>query len=192
ASRFDAAGRTIVLANDEGSKKADAPGSPHTLALALARVAELMDRNEDVLVVYSTSHGERDAGLLYRDEQRGAGIISPPRLAELLDPLGFKNRLLILQACFSGQFVTALRGPTSIVVTAAAENRSSYGCQAGNDWTLFGDALINHAFRQPLSLDLQLRRATALISAAEERGHLRRSKVPRVASTMTWRRNGRR
>ena len=57
ASRFDAAGRTLVLANDEGSNRADARGSPQTLARALARVAELMNRNEDVLVLYTTSHG---------------------------------------------------------------------------------------------------------------------------------------
>lgn len=169
ASRFDAAGRTIVLANDEGDQKADGPGSPHTLALALARVAELMDRNEDVLVLYSTSHGEPESGLQYRDLQRGVGLISPERLAGLLDPLGFKNRLLILQACYSGQFVPALKSAGTIVITAAAADRSSFGCRPGNDWTLFGDALINHAFRQPLPLDVQLLRAEALISAAEEK-----------------------
>jgi peptidase C13-like protein len=172
ANRFDAAGRTIVLANDERDSKADAPGSPHTLALALARVAELMDRNEDVLVLYSTSHGEPNEGLLYKDLQRGAGIITPVRLAGMLNELGFKDRLLMLQACFSGQFVPRLENSTTIVVTAAAEDRSSFGCQAGNDWTFFGDALVNHAFRQPLPLDVQLRRATALIEAAEEREHL--------------------
>jgi len=172
ASRFDAVGRTIVLANDEGPERADGPGSPHTLALALARIAEVMDRKEDVLVLYSTSHGTPDAGLVYKDMQRGAGIISPDRLSELLEPLGFKNRLLMLQACYSGQFVPALRGPGTVVVTAAAADRSSFGCQAGNDWTLFGDALINHAMRQPLPLDLQLRRAAALIAGAEEQANL--------------------
>jgi hypothetical protein len=172
ASRFDAAGRTIVLAGDEGDQKADAPGSPHTLALALARVAEVMDRNEDVLVLYSTSHGQHDVGLVYRDSARGEGVVSPDRLSRLLDPLGIQNRLLILQACYSGQFVPALRGPTSVVVTASADDRSSFGCQAGNDWTLFGDALINHAMRQPLPLDIQLRRANALIAAAEDQAHL--------------------
>jgi hypothetical protein len=172
ASRFDAAGRTIVLANDEGQARADAPGSPQTLALALARIAELMDRNEDVLVLYSTSHGVPNQGLVYKNLQRGVGIISPPRLSALLDPLGFKNRLLILQACYSGQFVPALRAAGTVVITAAAEDRSSFGCQAGNDWTLFGDALINHAMRQPLPLDVQLRRATVLISAAEEKAGL--------------------
>ena len=172
ANRFDAAGRTIVLADDEGTSKADAPGSPETLALALARVAELMDRNEDVLILYSTSHGEPDQGLVYRDSQRGGGAISPERLATMLGSLGVRNRLLILQACFSGQFVPALKDPDTIIVTAAAADRSSFGCQAGNDWTYFGDALINHAFRQPLPLDVQLERARALISAAEDRDGL--------------------
>jgi len=188
ANRFDAVGRTIVLANDEGQSKADGPGSPHTLALALARVAELMDRKEDVLVLYSTSHGVPNEGLVYKDMDRGAGIISPERLAGMLQPLGFKNRLLMLQACFSGQFVPALKAPGSVVVTAAAEDRSSFGCQAGNDWTLFGDALINHALRQPLPFDLQLRRATALISAAEEEAKLPASN-PQISigsDTASW------
>ncbi len=172
ASRFDAAGRTIVLANDEGADKAGAPGSPHSLALALARDAELMDRNEDVLVLYSTSHGVPNEGLVYKDLQRGAGIIAPSRLSQILDPLGFKNRLLMLQACFSGQFVPALRAPGTVIVTAAADDRSSFGCQAGNDWTLFGDALVNHALRQPLPFEVQVKRATALIAAAEEKAGL--------------------
>ena len=181
ASRFDAAGRTIVLANDEGSSKADAPGSPQTLTLALARIAELMDRAEDVLVLYSTSHGEPEAGLVYKDLKRGGGLISPVRLSSMLNMLGFKNRLLILQACFAGQFVPALKSASTIVVTAAAADRSSFGCQAGNDWTFFGDALINHAFRQPLPLDIQLQRATALIAAAESRERLEPSN-PQVST----------
>ena len=188
ANRFDAVGRTIVLANDEGADKAGAPGSPHTLALAVARDAELMDRNEDVLVLYSTSHGVPNQGLVYKDLQRGVGIIAPPRLAELIDPLGFKNRLIMLQACFSGQFVPALRAPGTVVVTAAADDRSSFGCQAGNDWTLFGDALINHALRQPLPFDVQLKRATVLISTAEDKAGLQPSnpQISMGSETAGW------
>ena len=188
ANRFDAAGRTIVLANDEGASKGDAAGSPQSLELTLARVAELMDRNEDVLVLYSTSHGEPNSGLIYKDLLRGAGVITPTRLADDLKTLGIRNRLVILQACFSGQFVPALRDPNSIIVTAAAADRSSFGCGAGNDWTYFGDALINHAFRQALPLDAQLRRATILIGAAEDRDQLTPSnpQVSTGADTAKW------
>ncbi len=106
----------------------------------------------------------------------------------MLNELGFKNRLLMLQACFSGQFVPPLANSNTIVVTAAAEDRSSFGCEAGNDWTFFGDALVNHALRQPLPLDVQLRRATALIAAAEERDHLLPSnpQVSMGSDTAKW------
>ena len=172
ASRFDAAGRTIVLANDEDASKGDGHGSPQTLALALRRAAELMDRNEDVLVLYSTSHGVPDAGLVYKDERGGSGFVSPGPLAEKVRSLGIRNRLIILQACFAGQFIPALKDANTIIVTAAASDRTSFGCQAGNDWTYFGDALINHALRQPLPFDVQVRRAVALIAAAEDREKL--------------------
>ena len=172
ANRFDAAGRTVVLADDEGDSKADAPGSPDSLALALTRAAGLMDRNEDVLVLYSTSHGVPGEGLVWKDAMRGGGVISPARLAAMLGSAGAKNRLVILQACYSGQFVRALKDPNTIVATAAADDRTSFGCEAGNDWTYFGDALVNHAFRQPLPLDIQFRRASALIAAAEQRDGL--------------------
>lgn len=172
ARRFDAAGRTLVLARDEGADRASAQASPVALAGALDGVAAKMNRAEDVLVLYTTSHGSPGVGLNFRDPVVGSAVIAPSQLAAMLDHAGAKNRLLILQACFSGQFVRALKGPSTIVVTAAAADRSSFGCQAGNDWTFFGDALINHAFRQPLPLDIQLQRAVALIGAAEDREQL--------------------
>jgi hypothetical protein len=172
ARRFDAEGRTLVLARDEGADRASAQASPVALAGALDGVAAKMNRAEDVLVLYTTSHGSPGVGLNFRDPLLGSAVIAPSQLAAMLDHAGAKNRLLILQACFSGQFVRALKGPSTIVVTAAAADRSSFGCQAGNDWTFFGDALINHAFRQPLPLDIQLQRAVALIGAAEDREQL--------------------
>jgi hypothetical protein len=172
ARRFDAQERTIVLAHDESGDKADAEATPTGLAEAVDGVAAKMNANEDVLVLYTTSHGSPDAGLNFRDPEFGAVVISPSQLAAILDHSGVRNRLIILQACFSGQFVRALKNPSTIVVTAAAEDRSSFGCQAGNDWTYFGDALINHAFRQSLPLDVQFRRASGLIAAAEARDGL--------------------
>jgi hypothetical protein len=188
ARRFDAEGRTLVLARDEGADKAGAQASPVALAHALDSVAAKMNPDEDVLVLYTTSHGSPDAGLNFRDPVLGSAVIAPGQLAAMLDHSGAKNRLLILQACFSGQFVRSLRNHSTIVVTAAAADRSSFGCQAGNDWTFFGDALINHAFRQPLPLDIQLQRAVALIAAAEDREQLEPSnpQVSEGSDTAKW------
>jgi hypothetical protein len=150
--RFDAAGRTLVLAGGDGRSASALPmGSLHALSLALARVAELMDPDEDVLVLYSTGHGA-EYGLTYHDGDQGYGVLTPARLAALLGELRLRNRLLILSACYSGIFAPAVRSDTTALFTAASADRTSFGCSADNDWTFFGDAMINRALRKPQPL----------------------------------------
>ena len=168
ASRFGGQGRTLVLAEDEGADKADAAATPERLALALKDVSGLMDRNEDVLVLYTTSHGSPQAGLNFRDPARGSAVVTPDQLAAMLNGPGIKNRLVILQACFAGQFVPALQSPSSVVATAASEMTSSFGCTAGNDWTFFGYALIDLAMRTPDTFVRQFRRALVMILGWEK------------------------
>ena len=169
ASRFDAAGRTVVLAEDEGGDRAAAAGTPNHLALAFARAAALMDRKEDVLVLYTTSHGSPMAGLNYKDALRGTGVITPSQLAAMLAGHGFQNRLIVIQACFSGQFIPLLAGPQTVIATAASSMQPSFGCTAGNDWTFFGHALINQAMRRPDTFARQFRRAFVSILGWERR-----------------------
>lgn len=171
SKRFDAEGRTLVFADDddEGSDKADAAATPDDLAHALGSVGSVMNRDEDVLVLYTTSHGSPHAGLNFRDPARGEAVIAPAQLAAMLDRSGAKSRLIILQACFSGQFVPALAAPRTVVATASSSMTSSFGCAAGNDWTFFGYALINQAMRQPDTFVRQFRRAFVTILGWEKR-----------------------
>jgi hypothetical protein len=169
SKRFNAAGRTLVLAGDEGEDKGDAAATPERLASALSRVGALMDRNEDVLVLYTTSHGSPRAGLNFRDPEGGTSVITPDQLAAMLNGPGIRNRLVILQACFAGQFVPALQSPGTVVATAASELTSSFGCTAGNDWTFFGYALIDLAMRKPDTFVRQFRRAFVSILGWEKK-----------------------
>ena len=167
--RYDAAGRTIILAGSGGDSDRPSPsGSPASLVRAMARIAELMDESEDVLVLYSTSHGT-PLGLTWREGDRDMASITPKQMREWLDRHGIRNRLLILSACFSGIFVPGLQTSNSVIVTAAARDRISFGCFADNDWTFFGDAMINHALRKPQSLGAAYAEATALVSEWERR-----------------------
>ena len=152
ARRYDAEGRTITLAAADGNGDDSLPrGSFTTLSIVLARIAEIMDPAEDVLVLYATSHG-LPAGIVYYYGDQGYGTMSPLRLSTLLGELRITNRLLIINACFSGTFVRGLSSPTSAIVTASAADRTSFGCTATNDWTYFGDAFINRSLRRPQSL----------------------------------------
>lgn len=165
--RFDSTGRTIVLAGTDGSGPSALPaGSIESLTLALARVAEVMDPNEDVLVLYSTSHGAK-VGIAYHDGDEGFGLLSPARFAALLGELGIKRRLLILSACYSGIFVPALESADTALFTAASSERPSFGCLAENDWTFFGDAMVNHALRKPQPLATASEEARGLIAEWE-------------------------
>ena len=165
--RFDAAGRTIVLAGGDGRNAAALPmGSLHALGLGLARVAELMNPDEDVLILYTTGHGA-PYGLTYHDGDEGYGVLTPARLASLLDELRLRNRLLILSACYSGIFIPALASDNTALLTAASASRTSFGCAADNDWTFFGDAMINRALRKPQPLAAASSEASRLVGEWE-------------------------
>jgi hypothetical protein len=165
--RFDAAGRTLVLAGGDGRGGAALPmGSLHALSLALARIAELIDSKEDVLVLYSTGHGA-PYGMTYHDGDQGYGVLTPARLAGLLDELALRNRVLILSACYSGVFVPALWSDTTALFTAASAARPSFGCEADNDWTFFGDAMVNRALRKPQPLAAASAEALKLVGEWE-------------------------
>lgn len=152
AARYGAQGRALTLAGPDGIRD-DAPrGSISALLLALSHLGTVMDGKEDVLVLYTTSHGN-DLGLAYHYGDTGYGVLSPARLKAALAEAGISRRVLILSACYSGVFIPALASPDTAILTAAASTRSSFGCQAENDWTFYGDALINRALRQPVGLE---------------------------------------
>lgn len=188
ARRYGADGHVILLAGSDGTRDSDLPmGSPANLDLALARVAEVMDPAEDVLVLYTTSHGA-PFGIYYNDGDQGYGAVSPTRLWSQLSTLGLRNRLILVNACYSGVFVPMLLSDTTAIVTAASSDRPSFGCQADNDWTFFGDALVNNALRKPQPLASAAREAQALIAGWEKQADLEPSQPQVVigAGAQRW------
>ncbi len=152
--RYGARGRTITLAAGNGAGKAAAAhGSPANLWAVLAGVAAKMNLEEDVLILYTTSHGDKNVGIVYKDGEKGFGMISPRHMRKMLKGLGIQRKMVMISACFSGSFIPALLDDNSVVITAASPVRPSFGCNPGNDWTFFGDALINNSMREGLPLN---------------------------------------
>lgn len=166
SGRYDGAGRTLTLAGPDGVRNDLPRGSIDSLIVSMAAISEIMDPDEDVLVLYTTSHGLK-LGLSYHYGDTGYGILSPARLKSVLEELGIERRILILSACFSGVFVPELASRDTAILTAAASERSSFGCNPENDWTFYGDALVNRALRQPLPLPDAAREAGRVIAGWE-------------------------
>jgi hypothetical protein len=176
SQRFNAAGRTIVMTNGPGigAPRTHGGARPSEVGAALARIGEVMDKNEDVLVLYMTSHGYQDGAVGIQDQFRSYAIY-PQVLRQSLDEVGIKNRLVILSSCFAGAFIPYLQNDTTMVFTAAASDRTSFGCQPENDWTYFGDAFINTTLRQNRSLTDAFDTAKILIESWEARENIRPS-----------------
>jgi hypothetical protein len=188
SGRYDAVGRTVALAVGDGDSGAQASANSANLMAVLAGVAEKMNKAEDVLVLYTTSHGGPGIGIVFKDTDKAFGLMSANRMAETLNGLGITRRLVMVSACYSGSFVTTLKSDETVVVTAASADRSSFGCHPGNDWTFFGDALINGELRKPLPLETSVKAAFKVIGGWETKYQLKPSE-PQLfvgAKTKPW------
>jgi hypothetical protein len=175
---YAADGRTLALSNNFANPANSQPGglpgaTPGNLFDAFNKIGTLMDKDEDLFVLFITSHGASGYGIMIHDRDRMDYVLSPKALRAALDRAGIKKRVLILAACFSGQFVPAFANdPDTIVLTAAAADRTSFGCQAENDWTFFGDAMFNQALRAGGGLVPAFQRAKKMITEWETKDGL--------------------
>jgi len=149
--RFDARGRVIRLINNPKSVSENPIASVTGLQRALARVAEAMDSEDDILFLFLTSHGSRDHRFSLEFYPMVFNELTPARLRQLLDESGIKRRVLVVSACYSGGFIDALKDENSLVITAAAPHKNSFGCSNEADFTYFGKAYFDEALRETYS-----------------------------------------
>ena len=172
SGHFAAEGRSITLsAGGDGERRYPA-ATPTNIAAAIGHVGATIDPNEDLVVFFLTSHGSPDGAVGLRETGRLSGAMRPTHLRDMLAQAGIRNRVIIVSACFSGAFIAPLMDANTIVLTAAAPGRSSFGCQPQRDWTFFGDAYFNNALRGGASLVPAFDQAKALIERWEREQNL--------------------
>jgi Peptidase C13 family len=169
-TRFGSADRSVLLINDSGDRDswplASLSGLRETLRLLSAR----MDPEEDVLVLFLTSHGSED-GLEVRNDSLPLAQIEPGDLRQALDDSGIRWRVVVVSACYAGVFLDALKTDTTALVTAADAAHSSFGCQEDRDLTWFGEAFLKDSLPNAASLAAAFTRAAKLISQREDAEH---------------------
>ena len=148
AQRFDTAGRAISLVNHGDSVQQMPIASASNLALALQHMARKMDPDEDVLLLYLTSHGSRDGQLAVDFWPLQLNPLSAQGLRRMLDESGIRRRVIVVSACYSGSFIDALADDNTLIVTASARDRNSFGCSNENEFTYFGEAYFKRALQQ--------------------------------------------
>ena len=159
-------GASLRLVNGPDTAKRTPLATRDNIAAAVRAVAEVMDKDEDILVLFMTSHGTR-AGFGLQLPGRPPIEFAPRELAEILDGAGIQNRVVIVSACYSGTFVPPLANDNTIVITAADAKHPSFGCAPGREWTYFGDAFFNRSLRPGVDLQRAFNGARITISEWE-------------------------
>lgn len=167
--RLDARGRVLVLANHapRPPAPAPAPATPATIRAALAAIGDAMDPEEDILLLYATTHGTDDHRLLLRREGRPDALLGARRLRRALDDAGIRHRVLVLSACYAGGFGAALQTPDTLFLAAARADRPSFGCGSDSVATFFGRAWLIDAMNTTVDFAEAFRRARAAIAMRE-------------------------
>jgi len=149
--RFDAAGRSLLLANDPATL-GDLPiASVTNLRAALARVGEIMDADEDLLFLYISTHGSEDGELSVELPPLELEQIRPTVLARMLHESRIKWKVLVISACYSGGFIEPLKDDNTLIITATDAENQSFGCDNGENLTWFGQAYFDEALRRTRS-----------------------------------------
>ena len=146
--RFDAAGHTVLLINNPATLDSAPLASLTNLETAVDDIAQKMDPEQDVLLVFLTSHGTHDHVLYVNMDPLPLDQIAPADLADVFDGAHIRNKVVVISACYSGGFIDALKDDNSMVITAARADRASFGCGTDSDITDFGRAFfvegLNH------------------------------------------------
>lgn len=97
----------------------------------------------DACLVYMTSHGDVD-GFYLREDRQARNRLTPNRIGRMLDQeCGKVPTVLVVSACHSGVFIAgATRAPNRIILTAARDDRSSFGCGAEFELTYFDECVL--------------------------------------------------
>lgn len=145
------------------------PGTPGTelaqAATVLRRIAQLRPPEGQGCFVYITSHGLPKRGIAMMASRQMVG-------AELLDQAlqaGCADRptVVIVSGCFSGVFAQPpMTRPNRIVLTAARDDRPSFGCGAKDRYTYFDACLFDSLVGNPRWSDAY-RAVTTCVSAKE-------------------------
>jgi hypothetical protein len=164
--RFGTRQRSLLLVNNPSTVGRMPVASVSNLRAALAGIAGKMNVDRDILFLFLTSHGSPH---LFSVNFPALDLddLTDRELRHMLDRSGIKWRVVVISACHSGSFIDALKDERTLILTAAAADRTSFGCASENDFTYFGDAYINTALRQGRSFVAAFDRAKGIIAERE-------------------------
>jgi hypothetical protein len=171
-ARYHTGSRGLELINDARDLEQAPLASASALSYALRGVAAKMNVERDVLFLAISSHGSEEPSIAVENSDLPFNDMGEDTLKQALDDSGIKWRVIIISSCYAGGFIDALKNSHSIILTAAAADRTSFGCGVDSDLTYFGEAFYRDALPGARSLREAFDKARSAIAARERREHV--------------------
>jgi hypothetical protein len=113
-------------------------GTQHSDIGEIASAMQVVgSRAKDGCLIYFTSHGTPDGIII------GNAVLGPSQMKEMVgNACGKRPSVIVMSACYSGQFVAPLMGDNRIILTAARPDRTSFGCGEMDHYTFFDDCFL--------------------------------------------------
>jgi hypothetical protein len=169
--RFATSDRQVLLINDRRDLDTYPIATASGLAYALRAVADKMRPEHDILFLALSSHGSADPTLSVSNGGLQLEQLSVEDLETAVRESGIKRRIIVISACYAGGFIDALKNPDTIVIAAAAADRTSFGCSDDRDMTYFGEAFYRDALPNAATLQAAFDKAKAAIAVRERAEH---------------------
>lgn len=165
----------IYLANSQRSLAEHPLATRTSISAAIARLAEQMDKEQDIFFLYITSHGSKNKTIALNHNGLALKDIDAKWLGDLLKATGIKHRVIVLSACYSGGFIGDLKDSHSLVMTAAAADKTSFGCADDSLFTYFGKAYFKESLKPGVDFEQAFYQAKKLIAAWEKEQKITKS-----------------
>jgi len=166
--RYDTKGRSVALINNLKTIDQYPLASKNNLSMVLDHFGTLLNPDEDVLFLYLTSHGSKKHELSVDLMPLTLNTIDPDNLKQMLDNSGIKYRVLLVSACYSGGFIAPLKNEYTLIMTASAPDKQSFGCGNKSEFTYFGKAVFEEQLRTNYNFIDAFGKSIESISAREK------------------------
>jgi hypothetical protein len=169
AARFNVKDRQLLLLNDRRDLNVFAIGTVTALTYGLKSIGQKMDPDRDILFLALSSHGSSEPAISVSNNVLSLQQLTGDDLSTALKASGIKRRIIVISACHAAAFIPVLKDPNTIIITAAAADKASFGCSDDRDLTYFGEAFYRDALPNATSIEDAFNKAKAAIALREAR-----------------------
>ena len=182
--RFGTRNRSVALINSRNTMASAPMATVTSIGEALKSIAARMDRDEDILFLFLTGHGTREHEFKLQQNSMTLRDLPARELGRLLKESAIRWKVVVVSACYSGGFIDPLKDDSTLIMTAARHDRTSFGCADENEFTYFGRAFFKEALPASRSFQDAFGKADALVAEWEKKEQPKEERsLPQIHST---------